>query len=103
MRSKAKTPPPPPKPFDLVVVQWEDAFSHASMQCSNPQEAIDAYTPCLRRTTGYFIGRTKAVVVVGTDDDRTAAYPQAIGGINYIPASLVRDIKVVGTTQLVIK
>ena len=96
----AKKRPVPPKPFDLVVVTWEDACTMSSMQVTTPQEAVQLYTPIIRRSTGYFCGKTKAVTVISTDDDRTSVSPHALGGISYIPTSLVRDILVVSPTTV---
>lgn len=95
-----KKKPVTPKPFDLVVVHWEDACTMSSMQVTNPAEALALYTPTMRRSTGYFCGRTKAVVVIATDDDRVGTSPHALGGISYIPTSLVREITVVAPTTV---
>ncbi len=102
-RMKKKQPERKPQAFDIVVVSWEDATASGSQQHESPAATLASYTPCIRRTTGYWAGRTKDVVCVCTDDDRTASSPLAIAGPMWIPASLVRGITVVSSTQIVLK
>jgi len=79
------------QPFDVIIVEWEDAYQNPQSQYSSPEEIVAAYTPCIRRTVGYFMGRNKNVTIVATDDDRTSDNPRAIGGPVFIPAHLVRS------------
>lgn len=85
------------QPFDVVIVTWLDAYTEASSQYGSAKEALEAYRPCVRKTIGYFVGMTKQVVAVATDDDRSFdARLQNCGGISYIPRNIVQEIKVVG-------
>lgn len=93
-----KKPVEKPREFDLVIVEWLDAMTIAGMQVSAPEEAVERYVPCVRRSTGYFCGQTKDITVIAGDDDRDSLNPKALGGISYIPTSLVRSIRVVGPT-----
>lgn len=82
-----------PKPYDLCTVVWEDAYTESSAQYDSPQAAVQAHHAMIRRSVGLFLGRTEEVVVIATDDDRSALNPTAVGGISYIPAGMVKGIE----------
>jgi len=104
--ARRATPPAPYKPqaFDIVVVEWEDACAHASMQVSSPEEASASYTPAIRRTVGYFVSQTKDVLILASDDDRvlqgTGTPSEACGGLMFTPRAMVRNITKVASTEL---
>ena len=37
-----------PKPYEVVVVTWEDARTDATAQFDSPEAAIASYKPCFR-------------------------------------------------------
>jgi hypothetical protein len=100
--TKKPLPPKKPEPFDIVICEWEDASAYGSMQVSTPTEAVASYTPVIRRTVGYFVAHTKDLLVLANDDDRmvqgAGALSEAMGGIMYIPAKMVRHITFVATS-----
>ncbi len=104
MPTRKPSVPYKPQPFDIVVVEWEDACAHASMQVNSPEEAIASYTPAIRRTVGYFVGQTKDVLILASDDDRvlqgTGVPSEASGGLMFTPVKMVRGITKVAATEL---
>lgn len=92
-----------PKPFDPVIVTWSDAYVEATEVCDSPSEALKAYKPLLRKSIGFWVGRSDACVAIATDDDRKTDTPQRLGGISYIPLAMVTHIEVLGKKDPVTK
>ena len=91
------------EPFTPVVITWVDASAAGSGGHSTLAEALAAYKPCVRRTTGYYIGYTtregEKALLIASDDDRTPDFPSACGGIIQTPAAMVRKIEVIGAVR----
>ena len=87
-----------PRPFQPVIVVWEDAHTESTDQHDSPELAVAAYTPAIRRTIGYWCGRNEKVVVLATDDDRHigSASKLSVGGTSYIPAGMVQRVEILG-------
>lgn len=84
-----------PKPFDIVVVEWVDAYADSTAQYETPDKSLASYKPALRRTVGFWGGQSDEVVVVCTDDDRCTEAPSAIAGGMYIPQGMVVSLTII--------
>jgi hypothetical protein len=84
-----------PEPFDPVIIVWVDAEGKDD-NYNSPSEALDDYVPCVRKTHGLWVGRTKQdgieAIVTAQDDDRNKECPAALGSCTYTPSSLVLKI-----------
>lgn len=81
-----------PRPHEPVVVKWIDASHDAGTQFDSPQSALDAYRPAIRRSIGFWVGRSGEAVHIATDDDRSSEARSALGGVAAIPTGMVREI-----------
>jgi hypothetical protein len=94
--TKKPVPPYVPKPFDVVLVVWNDACTQSALVHDSPASAVTAASPSVRKTVGYWCGRNKHGIVIADTDDRCIEAPQAVGGITFIPTGMVVDISPIG-------
>ena len=80
-----------PKPFDPVMVTWEDCYNDATETYDSIQGCIDGYKPCIRKSVGFYVGETPQVIIIATDDDRTN--DGCVGGPSFIPRGMVKLIE----------
>lgn len=85
------------KPFDPVVLTWEDAFHATTDQHSTLDAALRDYNPTLRKTVGYYVGEGekngRRCVVIATDDDREEPGDECIGGPFYCPIGMAISLE----------
>ena len=79
----------PIEPYELVEVEWEDAYSSED-QHKTLDDARTAYTPAVRKTSGYYVFGDERVIAVACEDDRQN--DGAVSGVNYIPRGIVRSV-----------
>ena len=83
-----------PKPFDPVIIVWQDAEKDSNEQYDSIAAALAAYNPCIRRSVGFWVGwgskDGNEAAMIATDDDRTSDFPTACGGISWIPKGMIR-------------
>lgn len=86
-----------PAVFAPVVVVWEDAEAAGTDQHENPQAALYAYKPAIRRSIGFWVGYAlrdgRECAVLATDDDRSEDAPHALGGTFRIPRGMILSVE----------
>lgn len=83
------------KRWNRIEVEWNDA--RVSDGGYDPDHYIRDYTPCVRRTVGYFLGWRLGTLFIGETDDRDSGtfngVPLQCERINEIPEGMIRSIK----------
>ena len=95
--------PKPIEPKTPVSVRWVDAETLSSAQAETLDGVLAYYKPARRKTIGYYVGYVtkegERALCIATDDDAREEYPEAVGGLNFIPASMVRGIDIIGAPK----
>jgi hypothetical protein len=89
------------RPFDCVVVTWEDACSDAIESFSSPADALASYKPVIRKTIGFWIGWAekdgRVCAMLAIDDDRRNSLGEgrrSLSGPSQIPKGMIVEIDV---------
>lgn len=79
------------KKWDVVVVEWEDAFSD-SADPKKSVEFIASLKPCIRYSSGFLIHKDKERIVLASVKDTEANVEGDCEDITVIPMGMVREI-----------
>jgi hypothetical protein len=81
---------PDMNPYDPIVIQWVDI--HVTNEAHDPDEYIESFEPCVRRTTGFFLGIRCDHLFTAETDDRQAKTDYLVERINAFPLSVIKSI-----------
>jgi hypothetical protein len=78
------------KMWDVVVVSWVDAVTQHGAY--NAKDYVKGYRPVLRRSIGYFIGKSCGHIHMSATDDRSSREYDNADEVTSIPYGMVTEV-----------
>lgn len=79
------------RPYDPIIVTWMDI--HVDGASLDPEDYIENYEPCIRRTAGFFLALKHDHLFICETDDRQAHTEELVERINSFPLSIIQSLQ----------